>query len=106
MRDWSKTNIFNLHLKKINPFGIHEPCIKKENNELIFEQYIMALNWDKYDIEVQNDDVIKRNQIFFDFMQQTLNCLDVLYLREKCILMDKIMKDQFLLHSASSIDLS
>ena len=43
----------------------------------------MALDWDKYDIEVQNDDAIKRNQIFFDFMQRTLNCLYGLYLHEK-----------------------
>ena len=70
---WSKTNISDLHLKKMNPFGIHEPCINIAKNELIFEQYIMSLNWDKYDIEVQNDDAIKRNQIFFDFMQRTFN---------------------------------
>ena len=29
----------------------------------------MDLNWEKYDIEVKNDDAIKRNRIFFDFMQ-------------------------------------
>ena len=42
----------------------------------------MAINRDKYDIEVQNDDAIKRNQILFNFMQQKLNSLDRLYLRE------------------------
>ena len=40
----------------------------------------MAVNWDKYDIEVQNDDAIKRNQILFDFMQRTFNCMDGLYM--------------------------
>ena len=52
----------------MNPFVIHEPWIKIANNELIFEQYIMAPNWEKYDVEVQNNDAIQRNQILFDFM--------------------------------------
>ena len=82
LREWSKTNIFDLHLKKMNPFGIHEPCIKIAKNELIFEQYIMALNRGKYDIEVRNDDVIKRNQIFFYFMQRPFNQLGGFYLHE------------------------
>ena len=57
---------------------------------MLFEQYRMALNWDKYDIEVRNDDTIKRNQIFFDFMQQEFNRLDILYLHKKCLLIDTI----------------
>ena len=32
----------------------------------------MALNRDKYDIEVLDDDAIKRNQILFDFMQTNI----------------------------------
>ena len=36
----------------------------------------MALNRDKCDIEVQGDDAINSNQIFFDFMQQMFSCLD------------------------------
>ena len=76
LRKWIRTNTFNLHLNKINPFGIHEPFIKIAKNELIFEQYIMALNQYKYNIEVRNDDAIKRNQLFFDFMQRTFNLLD------------------------------
>ena len=56
-----KKTIFDLHIKKTNPFGIHETCIKIAKNELIFEQYRMALDWDKYDTEVQNDDAIKCN---------------------------------------------
>ena len=43
----------------------------------------MALNWNKYEIEVQNDDAIKRNKIFFDLIQQTFNCLDGLYIHKK-----------------------
>ena len=76
----------------MNPFNIGKPCIKIANSELLFEQYRTALNRDKYEIEVRNDDAIKHNRIFFDFMQQTFNCLDGLYLREGCILIDDIMK--------------
>ena len=51
----------------------------------------MALNRDKYDIEVRNYDAIKRNQIFFDFMQQIFNRLDGFYSHEICLLIDQIM---------------
>ena len=46
---------------KMNQFDIGVPCIKISKIGLIFEHYIMAHNWDKYDIKVLNDDVIKRN---------------------------------------------
>ena len=52
----------------MNPFLIGKPCIIIASRELLFEQYIMALKQDKYYIEVQNYDAVKRNQIFFDFM--------------------------------------
>ena len=68
LRKRCKINVFDLHLQKMNSFGIHEPCIKISKNELIFEQYRMALNWEKYDSEVQNDNAIKFNRIFFDSM--------------------------------------
>ena len=55
----------------------------------------MALNRVKYGIEVQNDDTIKRNRILFDFMQQTFNRLDGLYIHEKCLLINRIIKYQF-----------
>ena len=63
----------------------------------------MALNRDTYDIEVQNNDAIKRNQIFFDFMQRTFNRLDGLYLRERFLLIDVIMKDQLRKQNAAEI---
>ena len=56
LRKWSKGNVFELNLKKLNPFDIGKPCIKIGKGELLFEQYRMALNQDKYDIEVRNDD--------------------------------------------------
>ena len=54
----------------------------------------MDINWDKYNIVVRNDDAIKHNRILFDFMQQTFNYMDELYLRERCISINKIIKDQ------------
>ena len=92
LQKWSKRSVFDLHLKKMNPFDIYIPFINIANSELLFEQYIMGLNQDKYAIKVRNDDAIKCNQIFSDFMQWTFNCLDALYLRERCLLIDMIMK--------------
>ena len=64
----------------------------------------MALNRKKYDIEVRNDDAIKRNQILFDYMQRTFNILYGLYLREGCRLINKIMKYKLRKQSAADID--
>ena len=63
----SKKNVYDLHLKKMYPFEIGKPCIIIARRELLFEQYKMAFKRDKYDIEVHNDDEMKRNQIFLDF---------------------------------------
>ena len=54
----SETNLFDLHQNKMNPFCIHEPYINIANNELLFQQYIMSLHWERYDIKVQNNDAI------------------------------------------------
>ena len=75
-------------------FDIRVPCNKIEKNELLFEKYRMALNRDKYDNDVQNDDAIKHNRIIFGIMQQTFNRLDGLYLHEMCLLIDAIIKYQ------------
>ena len=68
-------------LKK-NPFYIGVQCIKIARSEVLSEQYIMALNQEKYDIEVRNVDAIKRKQISFHLMQWTFNHLDGLYMHE------------------------
>ena len=64
----------------------------------------MALNWDKYDIEIRNDDAIQRNRIFFDFIKQMLNRLDGFYLREGCLLIYEIMEYQMRKRSAAEIE--
>ena len=64
----------------------------------------MAFNRNKYDMDFRNDDTIKPNQIFFDFMQRKFNHLHRLYLDEKCILIDTIIKDQLRKQSAGKIE--
>ena len=64
----------------MNPFDIRVPCIKIANSELLFEKCRMALNLDKYDIEVQNDYAMKRNQILYDFInKRSLFCMDYIW---------------------------
>ena len=56
------------------------------NNEVLFEQYIISLKRDKDAIDIQGDDEIKRNQIFFDFMLRMFDNLNQLYEKEKVFL--------------------
>ena len=70
---------------------------------MLFEQYRMSLNRDKYDIEVQNDDALKRKLMFFDFRQRMLNIMDGLYINEMFHLIDTIIKYQPKKESAAEI---
>ena len=65
LRKWNKNNVYDKHLREINPIGIDKPCINIEKSELLFEKYRMVLKRDKDAIGIQNYDVIKRNRIFF-----------------------------------------
>ena len=78
---WVRQMYMTLILK-MNPFDIGKPWTKITRSEVTFEQYKMALNLYKYYIEFQYDDAIKRNRIFFDFMQWMFNFLDGLYIHE------------------------
>ena len=73
-------------LRDKNPLVINRPCIKIADNELLFEEYIMALKRDKYAIEIQGDDAIKLNRLVFDFMLRMFNNLTQLYEKEKVFL--------------------
>ena len=64
----------------------------------------MALDPEKFDIEVRNDDAIKRNQIFFDLIQRTFNCLDLLNLHEIFVMIKTIKEDQSRNQSAAEIE--
>ena len=61
LRKWNKKNVYDKHLRKINPIGINIPYIKIAKSEILFEIYIMALKRYRDAIEIQKDDAIKRN---------------------------------------------
>ena len=83
LRKWNKNNVYDKHPREIDPIGIDKPCIKIADSELLFDIYRMARKRDKDAIEIQKDDVIKHNQIFFDFMLRMFNHLNELYVKEK-----------------------
>ena len=83
LRKWNKKDRYHILLRDNNPTENNQPCIKIANNEVLFEKYIMALKRDKYAIEIQKDDAIKRNRLFFDFMLRMFNHLNQLYEKEK-----------------------
>ena len=47
-------------------------------NEVFFEQYIIALKRDKDAIDIEGQDEIKRNRLFFDFMLRMFDHLNQL----------------------------
>ena len=90
----SKRNVYDFHLKQMNPSDIGKLCITIAISEVLFEQYRKAINRDKYYIKVQNDDAIKGKQVFSDIIPRTLILLYVLYLHEKFILIVTVKEDQ------------
>ena len=56
-------------------------------NEVQFEQYIIALKQDKYSIDIEGEDAINRNRLFFDFMLRIFDNLNQLYEMEKVFLL-------------------
>ena len=54
----------------------------------------MTLKQDKDSIEIQGDDAIKRNRLFFDFILGMFNHVNQLYEKEKKIYKDTILKYQ------------
>ena len=94
MRKCNKKDRYHILLRYKNPMGIDRPCIKIAKNEVLFEKYRMALKRDKDAIEIQGDDAIKRNRLFFEFMLIMFNHLNQLYEKEKSLLIDTILKYQ------------
>ena len=60
----------------------------------------MALKRDKDAIEIQKDDAIKHNLLFFDFMLRMFNHLNQLYEKEKSLLIYTILTYQLRNESA------
>ena len=92
LRKWRKKDRFHTILSDKNPLGIKQPCVMIAKNELLFEQYIIALKQDKDAIDIEGEDEIKRNRLFFYFMQRMFNHLNQLYEKEKILLIDTILK--------------
>ena len=94
LRKWNKNNLYDKHLREINPIGIDKPCIKIANIELLFEKYRMDLKQDNNTIEIQKDVAIKRNRIFFDFVLRMFNNINQLYEKEKSLMVYTILTYQ------------
>ena len=88
----------------MNPFDIGVPCINIARSEMLFKRYTTDLNWDKYDIEVQNDDATKRNQVFFLFHATNVQSSGWIIYTLKYLLIDTIMKRQSRKQSAAEIE--
>ena len=58
-----------------------------EKNEVQSEKYRIALKWDKDEIDIEGEDTINRNQLFFDFMLRMFDNLNQLYEMEKVFLL-------------------
>ena len=61
MQKWNKNKVYDIHLLKINPIIIHQPCIIITKSEVLFEKYRMALKRENDAIEIQKGDALKRN---------------------------------------------
>ena len=94
LQKWNKKNRYHILLRDNNPIVIDQPCIKIADSEVFFKKYRMAIKRDKDAIKIQEDDAIKRNRIFFDFMLIMFNHLNQLYKKEKSLLIYKILKYQ------------
>ena len=58
----------------------------------MFEQYRIAIKRNKDAIDMEGEDEIKRNRLFFDFMLRMFNHLNQLYGKERSLLIDTILK--------------
>ena len=65
LRKWTNKDIFHIILKDMNSLGIKQPCLTIENNEILFEQYRITLKRDKDVIDIDGEDAINRNRLFF-----------------------------------------
>ena len=75
----------------MNPLGIDQPCLNIANNEVLFEKYKIALKWDKDAIDIEGEDAINRNRLFFNLMLRMFDHLNQLYEMEKSLLIDAIL---------------
>ena len=62
LRKWNENDWFHIILSDMIPLGIKLPCIMIAKNEMLFEQYIIALKRDKDAIDIEGEDEINRNR--------------------------------------------
>ena len=87
LQNWNKKDRFHIIPSDKNPLGIKQPYIIIAKNEVLFEQYIIALKRDKDAIDIEGEDAINRNRLFFDFMLRMFDHLNQLYEMEKVFLL-------------------
>ena len=75
----------------MNLLGIDQPCLTIANNEVLFEQYRIALKREKDAIDIDREDAINSNRLFFDFILRMFDHLNQLYEVEKSLLIDAIL---------------
>ena len=67
----------------MNPLGIKQPCLTIANNEVLFEQYRIAIKRDKYAIDINGNVAIDSHRLVFDFMLRMFDNLNQLYEKKK-----------------------
>ena len=87
LRKWNKKDKFHIFIRDKNPLWIKQPCLTISKNEVLFEQYRIALKRDKDAIYIDGEDAINRNRLFFDFMLRMFDHLNKLYEMEKVFLL-------------------
>ena len=87
LRKWTKKYQFHIIHKNMNPLVIDQPCLTIANNEVLFEIYRIALKRDKDAIDIDGDDAIDSNRLFFYFMLRMFDHLNQLYEMEKFFLL-------------------
>ena len=65
--------------KNMNPLGIDQPCLTIENNEVLFEKYRISLKREKDAIDIDGEDAINSNRLFFEFMLRMFDHINQLY---------------------------
>ena len=88
---WTKKDWYHIILRDMNPLGINQPCLTITNNEVLFEIYRIDLKRYKDAIDIDGEDAINCNRLFFDFMLRMFDHLNQLYGMEKSLLIDAIL---------------
>ena len=59
---------------------------------MLFEKHRIAIKRDKDAIDIDGEDAINRNRLFFDFILRMFDHINQLYEMEKSLLIDAILK--------------